>query len=246
MKKTVGTFLCLVVALTGFVHVAHGGQQIRFAPVQRSMPMPPLRKKEGWLSITNRDWQNYIIEITRDKIFLHRTRAPGRHGTLIPSGTTVTIAIEKDNYDMYGETSDRLRVRVREGRTTTVSLEPFGFQNNSGLIGIANDGERVRKETLIDTYSSPVIVPAPPPVVIERPAPPPVIIHRPPPVVHRPPPVIHRPPPPPPVVHRPPPPGHRPPPSAGNRPPPHRPAPPPHRNNDGFGFFFGSGNSGKR
>lgn len=215
MRKGVCAFAVLALALAlssgdgplpGAVHAA----EVRLAPVGRHFGAPPpLGRKQGWLSITNRDWMPYYLAVNRkDKLFLYRA-GDGHGGVLIPSGTTVTLALEKETYDMYGTSSERLKVRVREGRTTTLSLEPFGFVGNTGLRGVVNDGDRVRNEVLFDNYSTVVVRPTPVPVIVNRPPPPPpppVIIGRPP---------YHRPPPPPP------------------------PPPPPRRHRDSWGFVFG-------
>ncbi len=229
MKPVYAVMACILMTLFALPSQAMAGMdRIALAPLHRAHAVPPLGRKQGWLAITNRDWEDYYLEqSSKDKLFLHRERVRGRGPMIaIPSGATITIAIDRDSYDLMGETSDRLRVRVREGRTTTLSLEPFGYRGNSGLVGIVNDGDRVRKETLYDTYSAPVIVPAPPPVVIERPAPPPPV------VVTRPPVVVERPV----VVH----------PAPGRRPPPPPPPPPPKRKPDGWGFFFGFDSGGRR
>ncbi len=244
MKKTMMA-LALVALVAGFAASPPGwaGQraQVRMAPLGRVYPVPPLGRKQGWLTISNQDWKTYTLQQGGDdKLFLYREGTGGYGGVVIPSGTTVTIAVEKDNYDLYGNNPDRLKVRVREGRTTTLVLEPFGFVGNSGLVGVVNDGERVRRGTLFDTYTTTVVVPAPPPppptVIVQPPPPPP-----PPPVIIRPP-VRRRPPPPPPpvVVVKPAPPPvivrPAPPPPVVVVPPPPPPPPP---KKDGFGFFFG-------
>lgn len=201
--------------------------EVTLAPVGRHYGSPPpLGRKQGWLTITNRDWNPYTLVVNnKDKIFLYRA-GDGRGGMLIPSGTTVTIALEKDTYDMYGSSSEKLKVRIREGRTTTLSLEPFGYVGSTGLRGVVNDGERVRNEVLFDAYAAVIVEPAPPTTVIVNrpPPPPPVIINRPPVVVHRPPPPGR-----PPHYYRP---GH-------GRPPPPPPPRRPHHKKDGWGFVFG-------
>lgn len=192
-------FIALAVALA-FPAQAHARQaEVRLAPMGRSYSPPPLGRKQGWLTISNRDWQTYSIVVTgKDKIFVYRANQ-GQGGLVIPSGATMTIALEKETYDLYGNNSEKLKVKVREGRTTTLSLEPFGYTGNTGLMGVVNDGDKVRNEVLFDDYAPPVIIQQPPPtVIVNRPPPPPVIIQRPPVVVGRP---YHRPPPPPPPRH---------------------------------------------
>lgn len=190
--------LALAIDTAGARDAYYGGTPITMNQLRRSHAVPPLGRKQGWLAVSNYDWKDYSLDISSDNMYL-REGAYG--GIRIPAGATITIALEKDTYDLHGSTSDRLRVRVREGRTTTLSLEPFGYVGAAGLNGVVNDGDRVRQETLIDSYASTVIM-APPvyqppqPIIVERPAPPPppaMIINRPV-VIHPPahqPPVYH-------------------------------------------------------
>jgi hypothetical protein len=195
--------------------------QITFAPLRQSYSPPPLGRKQGFLVISNRDWMDYglTIDYSGEKLYLHR---PGMgYGTVqIPSGASVTLALPKDNFELYGDSGEELRVRIREGRTTTLSLEPVGHVGNTGLVGVVNDGDRTRSETLFYEAPSVVVQPSPPPIIVTPPPRPPVIVV----------------PPRPPVVVRPPP--HRPPPH-GRPPPPHRPRPSRDRNKGwGFSLFF--------
>lgn len=187
--------LALVMAIPGQAHAMQA--EVRLAPMGRSYSPPPLGRRQGWLTVSNRDWQNYTLVVDRkDKIFIYRG-GQGYGGVVIPSGATITIALEKETYDLYGNNSDKLKVKVREGRTTTLSLEPFGYVGNTGLMGVVNDGDKVRNEVLFDNYAPPVVIQPPPTIIVNRPPPPPpVIVNRPPVIVHRPP--AHRPPPPPP------------------------------------------------
>lgn len=202
MRKGLTTlgFVVLAVALAtpaiGFSRDVIVSAEVTYAPVRRhGAPPPPLGRKQGWLTITNRDWQPYSVAVQgNDKIFVYRDG--GRYGGIVvPSGSTVTIALEKDSYDLYGSSSNRLKVRIREGRTTTLSLDPYGYVGSTGLRGVVNDGDRVRDEVIFEPYVQTVVV---------RPPPPPPVIVRPPVVIQPGPP--RRPPPPPP-----PPPGRRPP-----------------------------------
>ncbi len=166
--------------------------EVRLAPLRHSYAPPHLGRKQGWLSISNRDYEDYtFVETKKGRASLYRGRQPYTGGVVIPSGSTITLAVEKDTWEIQGETGDRLKVKVREGRTSTVSLEPYGYAGQTGLRGISNDGERVRDEILFESYVQPQVVvrPAPPTVIVERPAPPAVIV-RPPVVVGRP---SHRP-----------------------------------------------------
>lgn len=214
--------IALAVVLATPANALAAGAEVRLAPLGRSYAPPHLGSKQGWLSISNRDWQDYtFVENKKGRATLYEGRMGYPGGIVIPSGSTITIAVEKDTWEIMGNTGDRLKVKVREGRTSTVSLEPFGYAGNSGLRGISNDGDKVRDEILFDVYMAPpvviqqppVVVQRPPTVIIERPAPPPVIVHRSPVVVHRP---------------------------GPPRPPPPPPRPPsrPHRDK-GWGFNFG-------
>lgn len=217
MKKELISLSCMAMFLVlsaGFVQAGDFGvrAEVTFAPLGRSSSFPPLGRRQGWLTITNRDWQAYSVVFDRgDRIFLYRANS-GMGGMVIPSGTSVTVALERDTYDVFGDTGNRLRVRVREGRTTTLSLEPFGFVGNTGLVGVSNDGDRVRRETLFYARSNTIVIPAPP-VIVNRPPPPPIIVR--------------------PPAFRPPPPRMRYHPGPGRRPPP------PRRDGWGFGVHFG-------
>lgn len=163
--------------------------EVNLAPLSRSFGMPSLGRRQGWLTISNRDWQQYsLVRNGRDlNLFMGGIAGFGEVIT-IPSGATVTIALEKETYRLRGSNGNRLNVRVREGRTTTLSLEPFGFVGSSGLRAVVNDGDRVRDEVLFDPMTV-VMQPGPPPVIVHPP--PPVIVTRPPVVVQRPrPPVV--------------------------------------------------------
>ncbi|MDR1613155.1 MAG: hypothetical protein LBT97_10310, partial [Planctomycetota bacterium] len=87
--------------------------------------------------------------------------------------------VRREGYKLYGDNGNKLEVKIREGETTTLSLEPFGVAGNSGLNAIAVNRDKVRSETLFDGYVPAPVVVAPAPRVIYRPAPPPVIIHEP-------------------------------------------------------------------
>lgn len=206
--------LAIAIAVPSRAHAMQA--EVRLAPMGRSFAPPSLGRKDGWLAISNRDWQPYTIVIERKgraSIYEGAQRYAGQQSFVIPSGATMTIALEKDSWEFRGNNDDKLKVKVREGRTSTLSLEPFGPVGNTGLRGISNDGDKVRSEILFDTYVAPIVVQRPP-VIVQTPPPPPVIVTRPPVIVERP---------------RPRPPYHRPP------PPSHRPRP---GRNDGWGFSF--------
>ncbi len=192
--------------------------EVRLAPVSRTYAPPPLGRKQGWLTIVNRDWKPYTVSIMKKgRMALTEGEIHGG-GTIIRSGQSVTMAVEKDTWELFGSSGGKLKCKVREGRTSTISLEPYGYANSAGLRGVSNDGEDVRAEVLVEAYAPPPVVVQRPPVVVERP----VIVERPVVVAPPPPVIVHRPPV---VVHR----------------PYHRPPPPRRRNRDGWDFTFGFG-----
>ena len=174
--------LLLALVATSTVVAGQFAAQVTMAPLGRAYSPPPLGRKQGWLVISNRDWMDYTLSIdyNDEKLYLYR-QGQGWGSVHLPSGSTITIALEKDTWDLYGNSSEKLKVRIREGRTTTLSLEPFGYVGNTGLMGVVNDGNNIRNETLFNVYTQPVIVTPPPPaIIIEQPPPPPVIVGRPP------------------------------------------------------------------
>jgi hypothetical protein len=215
------TFLAALVLAAALAVPASGlamQAEVALAPITTSYAPPPLGRKQGWLTITNRDWKPYTVIITREgRMSLNDGVIAG--GTVVRSGASLTMAVEKDTWQLLGPSGEKLECKVREGRTSTISLEPFGMAGSSGLRGVSNDGDRVRTEVLINGY-----VPPPAPIIVQRP---PVVVTRPPVIVHQPPVVVHRPPPV--IVGRP----HR-------RPPSHRPDfRDRNRDRDGWGFSFG-------
>lgn len=165
--------------------VVADGSPVMPATVVGSGAFPSRFDKEGWLSISNHDWQPYFINIVPgdERIFI--SRHPNG-GMVVNSGENVVVNLRKNTYKTYGDSGNKLEVRVREGETTTLDLNPFGVVGNSGLTGVARDRQRVRSETLFNNYAPPptvIVQPAPPPAVIVRPAPPPVVIERRPPVI---------------------------------------------------------------
>lgn len=160
------------------------GQPIVPVQVARATVMPSLYAKEGWLSVMNRDWIPYYLNIDfkRERMFLSKNP---NGGALIQSGQNLILNIRKDGYKLYGDSGRGLEVKIREGETTTLSLEPFGVFGNSGLTGVAATRDKVRSEVLFNNYVPPppvVVMPAPAPVVVvpAYPPPPPVYYTRPP------------------------------------------------------------------
>lgn len=131
---------------------------------------PALYHKEGWLSIFNRDWTTYYlnIDVDREKMFL--SKIPNG-GMAIDSGQNIVLNIRKHDYKLYGDSGNDLKVNVREGETTTLSLNPFGVFGNSGLTGVATDRDKVRSEVLFNAYvpAPTVVYEQPPTVVVEQP-----------------------------------------------------------------------------
>ncbi len=219
MARLHGRWLALALALPR--EAAAAAQiEVRLAPINRTYAPPPLARKQGWLTIVNRDWKPYTLNIMKKGRMAITEGEIHGGGTIIRSGQSVTFAVEKDTWELLGSSGEKLKCKVREGRTSTISLEPYGFSGNSGLRGVSNDGEDVRSEILIPNYAPPVVVAPPAPVIVHRPPPPPpVVIAQPPPVIiHRPPVVVERP------HHRPPPPRRH------------------HRDRNGWGFTFGFDN----
>lgn len=125
--------------------------------------LPALYHKEGWLTVSNMDWESYylVIDQAAERLFLSRQPNGGAE---VPSGHSVSFNLRKESYKMYGDTGNDLKVKIREGEVTRVSLTPFGVVGNSGLRGVAQDREKVRSEVLFGNY-----VPAPTVVVQEAP-----------------------------------------------------------------------------
>ena len=155
---------------------------------------PPRQDKEGWLAISNHDAIPYYVSanVGNKRIFISR-HATG--GAMIESGQSIALALRKEEYKLYGDSGRPLKIKIREGETTTLSFTPFGAIGNSGMKGVVTDRERTRSETLFDMYTPPpaVIVQEPAPVIIQEPPvyivpgpPPPYYYHRrpPPPFFH--------------------------------------------------------------
>lgn len=125
--------------------------------------MPGLYHKEGWLTVSNADWESYYLVIDQKAKRMFLSRQPNG-GAELPSGHSVSFNLRKESYKLYGDTGNDLKVKIREGEATRVSLTPFGVVGNSGLNGIAQDRDKVRSEVLFSNY-----VPAPTVVVQEAP-----------------------------------------------------------------------------
>lgn len=140
------------------------GAPITPVAVMTTSAYPALYDKDGWFSISNRDWIPYYLIIDTQKSRMFISRSPNG-GVAIASGQNVVLNVRKDGYKLYGDTGEKLEVKIREGEATTMSLDPFGVFGNSGLTGVVADRDRVRSEVLFAPY-----VPTPQ-VIIQEPAP---------------------------------------------------------------------------
>lgn len=132
---------------------------------------PSLYAKEGWLSVSNQDYEAYFLNVDRGSKRIFISRVPNG-GFEVAAGENIVINTRKETYKMYGDSGIKLEVKVREGETTRLQLVPFGVVGNSGLQGIVQDRERVRNEILFNNYTPPpavVVVPERPVVVVEPP-----------------------------------------------------------------------------
>ncbi|MCC8109731.1 MAG: hypothetical protein LIQ30_11960, partial [Planctomycetes bacterium] len=98
-------FLACCLSLALAEPVAAGHAEVRLAPLGRSMAPPSLGRKEGWLTISNRDWQDYTVRVEKERVFVtpgggyRQYGYTGGYGEVtVPSGSTVTLAVEKDTY----------------------------------------------------------------------------------------------------------------------------------------------------
>lgn len=160
-----GTSTTTPTVVTSSASTPAAGSPIFPASVVTSGAYPALYAKEGWLSVSNRDWQPYflLVDVQKKRMFLSRNP---NGGVQIDSGQNVVLNIRKEGYKLYGDSGEKLTVKIRENMTTTLALEPFGVFGNSGLTGVATDKDKTRSEVLFYPF-----VPQPQTVIIERPAP---------------------------------------------------------------------------
>ena len=147
------------------------GSPIMPLAVAASGSAPLLGTREGWLSISNRDWQPYFLLVNPSdkRMFISRFE---NGGTIINPGENVVLNVRRETYKLFGDTGKSLQVRIRDNLTTTLSLDPFGVVGNSGLMGVSTDRDRVRNEVLFNAFVPPAqVVVMPPQVVYEHPAP---------------------------------------------------------------------------
>lgn len=156
------------------------GSPVSPAPIMVSGAYPPRYDKEGWLSISNRDWMPYYVNINRGDKRIFISRAPNG-GLAIQSGENIIVNLRKDTYKTYGESGNKLEVKIRENETSTLDFNPFGVVGNSGLSGVTVSRDRVRSEILFNNFSpAPAIVVQEPSVIVVPSTPPPVYYYRPP------------------------------------------------------------------
>lgn len=155
------------------------GSPISPVAITSSTPYPPRYDKEGWVSVSNHDWQPYYLSVNPGNKRMFLSKFPNG-GMEIPSGGAVVMNLRKETYKLYGDTGEDLKVKVRENETTSVSLNPFGVFGNSGLTGVSVDRDKSRSEVLFGNYvPPPAVVIQEAPVVVVPPPPPPVYYHRP-------------------------------------------------------------------
>jgi hypothetical protein len=151
---------------------ADGGQPVVPLDITLIGAHPPLRDKDGWLSISNYDSMTYHLLVSEGEKRIFVSRNPNG-GLAVGPGRNEIINLRKHDYKLYGDSGRDLKVKVRKGETTSLSLNPFGVVGNSGLIGVAVDREKTRSETLFDVYSPPppVIIQAAPAIIVQEPPP---------------------------------------------------------------------------
>ncbi len=125
------------------------------APLQMRKPgQPVLDRRQGWLTISNRDWVDYYLTIDADhaRIMLDRQN---NGGTRIASGSYQVVPLERAMWEVVGDSDrDMVEVRIRPGLESELALVPTGSGNQSGLVGVTmSDGSR-NTGTLFGTGSS--------------------------------------------------------------------------------------------
>ncbi|MDR1535398.1 MAG: hypothetical protein LBU64_09925 [Planctomycetota bacterium] len=145
-------------------------------PVVPAAAFPPLREKEGWLSIFNHDQLPYFISanVKDERLFVSRH---DNGGVPINPGQNLALSLRKNGYKLYGDSGRDLTVKIREGETTTLSFNPFGVAGNSGMTGVSTDREKTRSEVLFSPYEPPpAVIVQEPPVIIQEAFPPPILV----------------------------------------------------------------------
>ncbi|MCC8109260.1 MAG: hypothetical protein LIQ30_09505, partial [Planctomycetes bacterium] len=149
------------------------GTPVTPIPLSGSTAFPSLYAKEGWLSVGNQDAMPYYFLVNPGNKRLFISRSPNG-GYEIAPGQNLVLNLRKETYKLYGDSGRELKVRVREGESTTLRLVPFGVVGNSGLQGVAQDRDQVRSEVLFNNYVPPapvVVVDQPPVVIVPEPRP---------------------------------------------------------------------------
>lgn len=141
---------------------------------------PSRYDKEGWISVSNHDLMPYYILIDQNDKRIFISRSPNG-GMVVDSGQNVVVNVRKATYKMYGDSGNKLEVKVRENETNRLSLNPFGVIGNSGLTGVSTERDRVRSEVLFSNYvPAPAVVIQEAPVIVVPSAPPPPVFYGPP------------------------------------------------------------------
>lgn len=131
------TRLCLFLALFCLTAPLALAAQVQMAPKKSAGAAPRLKQGEGGLTITNRDWVDYYVNVdTKGRVDLSLT-SPGRKAVKIASGDTVSLPLQAESWDVYGNTGERLTVGIHPGEFTQLQLVPTGEAGSSGLQGIA-------------------------------------------------------------------------------------------------------------
>lgn len=156
------------------------GAPITMAPIVSAGGYPPRYDKEGWLSISNHDWIPYYLNINQGDKRIFISKVPNG-GMAVQSGQNIIVNLRKNTYKTYGDSGEKLEVKIRENETSSLNLNPFGVVGNSGLTGVAISRDKVRSEVLFNNYSpAPAVIVQEPSVIVVQPEPPPVYYYRPP------------------------------------------------------------------
>lgn len=142
--------------------------------IQEFAQLPPRREKEGWISFFNTSGESYFLSVDQKAKRIFLSRFPDG-GFELPSGTNRAVNVRKESYKMYGDNGQDLKVRVREGETTRVTLHPFGTEGGGILRVTSQDREKVQEKFLFGRVvrgAAPVVV-RPAPVVV---APAPMVV----------------------------------------------------------------------
>ncbi|MDR1613700.1 MAG: hypothetical protein LBT97_13095 [Planctomycetota bacterium] len=177
MKKTLCFALLAVMAAAAF---ADAGQFRISRPHGPGRRRPPPGRRDSVLEITNNDDRGYAIDVDyrRNRLtFAHRSG-----GDIYLPGDSSRISLAFDDDDDWRIEGDHetLEIKMRDGRTTRLTLETRTSRNRIGLFGTVDDG-RQRTTAQLFRYADrpgrpnghrPPPRPTPPPPPPSRPAPP--------------------------------------------------------------------------